>query len=125
MVTFIYMRRLFFLLGLITVLVSNVSAQYTTDGFYRVQNFGTKRYLYLTDNAGSYDMKRDVGDFGALQLYTGAEKTISDPSCIFYIKKYGSQIDIQGQGSGIYQFVNRYVDLKSVSSGAYKGRLQS
>lgn len=121
MVTFIYMRRLFFLLGLITVLVSNVSAQYTTDGFYRVQNFGTKRYLYLTDNAGSYDMKRDVGDFGALQLYTGAEKTISDPSCIFYIKKYGSQIDIQGQGSGIYQFVNRYVDLKSVSSGAYKG----
>ena len=79
------MRRLFFLLGLITVLVSNVSAQYTTDGFYRVQNFGTKRYLYLTDNAGSYDMKRDVGDFGALQLYTGAEKTISDPSCIFYI----------------------------------------
>ena len=115
------MRRLLFLLSLITVLVSNVSAQYTTDGFYRVQNSGTKRYLYLKDNTGSYDMNRDVGDFGALQLYAGAENAISDPASILYIKKYGSQVDIQGQGVGIYQIVNRYVDLKSVSSGAHKG----
>ena len=71
MVTFIYMRRLLFFLSLITVLISNVSAQFTTDGFYRVQNYGTTRYLYLTDNTGSYDMKRDIGDFGALQLFNG------------------------------------------------------
>ena len=62
------------------MLISNVSAQFSGDGFYRVQNFGTKRYLYLTDNTGSYDMKRDIGDFGALQLFQGQEKTISDPS---------------------------------------------
>lgn len=121
MVTFIYMRRLLFFLSLITVLISNVSAQFTTDGFYRVQNYGTTRYLYLTDNTGSYDMKRDIGDFGALQLFKGKEKTISDPASILYIKKYGSQIDIQGQGAGIYKIVNRYVDLTYLSSGSFKG----
>jgi uncharacterized repeat protein (TIGR02543 family) len=118
------MRRLLLLLSLITVLVSNVSAQFTTDGFYRVQNYGTKRYLYLTDNTGSYDMKRDIGDFGALQLFKGQEKTLSDPASILYIKKYGSQVDIQGQGVGIYKIVSRYVDLTYVSSGAFKGTYQ-
>lgn len=103
------------------MLISKVSAQFNGDGFYRVQNYGTQRYLYLTDNKGSYDMKRDIGDFGALQLFQGQEKTISDPSSILYIKQYGSQIDIQGQGVGIYQIVNRYVDLKSVTSGAFVG----
>lgn len=108
------------MLILLTVLIPNVSAQFTTDGFYRIQNYGTKRYLYLTDNTGLYDMKRDVGDFGALQLYTGQERTISDPACILYIKKYGTQIDIQGQGVGIYQIVNRYVDLRD-GTGSFKG----
>jgi hypothetical protein len=121
MVTFFYMKRLFFLLGLLTVLISNVSAQFSGDGFYRVQNFGTKRYLYLTDNTGSYDMKRDIGDFGALQLFQGQEKTISDPSSILYIKQYGSQIDIQGQSIGIYQIVKRYVDLKSITTPPFSG----
>ena len=103
------------------MLIPNVSAEFNGDGFYRVQNYGTQRYLYLTDCTGSYDMKRDVGDFGALQLYNGQEKTISDPSCILYIKQYGSQIDIEGQGIGIHQIVNRYVDLKYFSSGAFAG----
>lgn len=121
MVTFIYMRRLLYLLFFFTVLGGRVLAQFSSDGFYRVQNYGTKRYLYLTDCTGSYDMKRDVGDFGALQMFTGIEKTISDPASIIYIKKYGSQVDIQGQGTGIYQIVHRYVDLISISTGAFKG----
>lgn len=121
MVTFIYMRRLLYLLCFLTVLIGDVSAQFTSDGFYRVQNYGTKRYLYLTDCTGSYDMNRDIGDFGALQLFTGKDRSISDPASIIYIKKYGSQVDIQGQGIGIYQIVNRYVDLVSIKSGAFKG----
>ena len=115
------MKRLFFLFGFIAVLISSIYAQFNGAGFYRVQNYGTQRYLYLTDNTGSYDMKRDVGDFGALQLFMGQEKTISDPSSILYITQYGSQIDIQGQGVGIHQLVNRYVDLKYYSSGAFAG----
>ena len=115
------MRRLFFFFGFLVVLISTVSAEYGGDGFYRVQNYGTQRYLYITDCTGSYDVARDIGDFGALQLYMGQEKTISDPSSILYIKQNGSQIDVQGQGIGIYQLVSRYVDLKYFSSGAFAG----
>lgn len=114
------MRRFLFLLSLITLLVSNVSAQFNGDGFYRVQNFATKRYMFIVDNTGYYD-KRDFGDFGSLLLITGKEKTISDPASVLYIKKVGSQIDIQGQGVGIHQLVNRYVDLSYISSGSFKG----
>lgn len=121
MVTFIYMRRLIYLLFFLAALTSHVSAQFTSDGFYRVQNFGTKRYLYLTDCTGYYDMNRDIGDFGALQMFTGKDKTVSDAASIIYIKKYGSQVDIQGQGIGIYKIVSRYVDLNYISSGAFKG----
>ena len=102
------------------MLVSNVSAQFNGDGFYRVQNFATKRYMFIVDNTGYYD-KRDFGDFGSLLLITGKEKTISDPASVLYIKKVGSQIDIQGQGVGIHQLVNRYVDLSYISSGSFKG----
>jgi len=102
------------------LLVSNVSAQFNGDGFYRVQNFATKRYMFIVDNTGYYD-KRDFGDFGSLLLITGKEKTISDPASVLYIKKVGSQIDIQGQGVGIHQLVNRYVDLSYISSGSFKG----
>lgn len=103
------------------MLLSTVYAQFNGDGFYRVQNYGTQRYLYLTDCTGSYDMKRDIGDFGSLQLFKGHEKTISDPGSILYIKRYGSQVDIQGQGVGIYQIVKRYVDLVSVTTGPFAG----
>lgn len=113
------MRRLLSLFALMAVLAFHASAQFMGDGFYRVQNYGTQRYLYLTDNTGSYDMKRDIGDFGALQLFTGKEKTISDPASVFYLKQYGSQVDIQGQGTGIYRIVNRYVDL-GTGTGAFK-----
>ena len=112
------MRRLLYLLFFLAALTSHVSAQFTSDGFYRVQNFGTKRYLYLTDCTGYYDMNRDIGDFGALQMFTGKDKTVSDAASIIYIKKYGSQVDIQGQGIGIYKIVSRYVDLNYISSGA-------
>jgi uncharacterized repeat protein (TIGR02543 family) len=115
------MRRFLFLLSLITVLISNVSAQFNGDGFYRVQNRGTNRYMFIVDNTGKLDKVREDGDFGSLQLIKGKEKTISDPASILYIKKVGSQIDIQGQGVGLYQIINRYVDLSYVSSGAFKG----
>ena len=91
------MRRFLFLLSLITVLISNVSAQFNGNGFYRVQNRGTNRYMFIVDNTGRLDKVREDGDFGALQLIKGKEKTISDPASILYIKKVGSQIEARSQ----------------------------
>ena len=113
-----------FLTSLFTVfaLVLPTLAQFTTDGYYRVKNFGTKRFLYIKDNTGSYDMHRDVGDFAAVQLWKTEEMTISDPSCLLYVVKKGSeQYDLTAQGTGIYHMVQRYVDVHEVTSGALRG----
>lgn len=97
-------------------------AQYTADGYYRVRNRGTQRYLYVTDNTGYYDMNRDMGDFEALQLRKGEEAPISDPSSIIFIKSAGSsQFDLCGQGTGIYALVQYYVNVFSVATGPFKG----
>ena len=107
---------------LILVAILTVSAQYTTDGYYRIRNFGTKRYMHVTDNTGSYDMNRDVGDFAAIQLWKGEERVISDPSTLMYVtKKSAEQFDLTCQGTGIYAMVHRYVDVHTISSGPFKG----
>ncbi len=92
------------------------------DGYYRVQNFGTKRFIYVTDNTGSYDMNRDQGDFGALQLWKDQSLTISDPASVIYIKSQGgTQYDLRAQGTGIYELVGRYVTVSYVTAGPAKG----
>ena len=97
-------------------------AQYTTDGYYRVRNFATQRYIYITDNTGSYDMSRDVGDFGAIQLWKGEDRPISDPASIIYIHKTSSgQFDLQGQNTGIFALVKRFVDIAEKTSNPGKG----
>ena len=116
------MKRFLLLAFGIVAVASSLYAQYTTDGYYRVRNRGSQRYIYLRDNTGSYDMTRNVGDFGALQLWKGEEQTISDPSTLIYIKKKSEQqFDLQGQGTGIYALVSRYVDVGQVTSGPFKG----
>ena len=116
------MRRLF-TTSLFTLLpFLAMMAQYTTDGYYRVRNYATQRYIYITDNTGSYDMSRDVGDFGAIQLWKGEDRPISDPASIIYIHKTSSdQFDLQGQNTGIFALVKRFVDVHQESTGAFKG----
>ena len=41
------------------MLISNVSAQFNGDGFYRVQNRGTNRYMFIVDNTGKLDKVRE------------------------------------------------------------------
>ena len=97
-------------------------AQYTDDGYYRIRNFGTKRYMYLTDNTGSYDMDRDVGDFAAIQMWKGEERPISDPATLMYVVKKGAeQFDLTSQGTGIYAMVHRYVDVHTINTPPFQG----
>lgn len=115
------MKR-FYLTSILTLLaVISILGQDLQDGYYRVRNFGTKRYIYITDNTGGYSVSTDVGDFGALQLWTGEERPITDPASIIYVDRQSNgQYDLKGQGLEIYALVKRYVDIKLVTSGAFK-----
>ncbi len=116
------MKRFLIGISLSVAVASNVSAQFTSNGYYRIRNYGTERYMYITDNTGTYDMNRDVGDFAAIQLWKGEERVISNPSTVMYVEEQSNQqFDISAQGTGIYAMVQRYVDVHTITSGAFKG----
>ena len=97
-------------------------AQLGGDGYYRVQNAITQRYIYITDNKGKIDVGTTSVDVLAIQLWKNADKAISDPATVLYIKKEPSSrndYDITAQGTGIYQIISRYVTLLRNSDGTY------
>lgn len=115
----------FFIVTFVTMLCTLVAhAQISDDGFYRVRNYGSDRFIYITDKFGSYDMNRDIGDFSALQLWREKD-VISDVSTVIYITKKGENLyDLQGQGTGIYKLISRYVNVYRTTSGVYKDTYQ-
>ncbi|MDE6549418.1 MAG: T9SS type A sorting domain-containing protein [Muribaculaceae bacterium] len=86
------------------------------NGYYRVQNAYTKRYAYLTDNKGSYDVYTSTADVGALQLFADPERVLSDPASVFFLElapQGNSYYDIHGQGTSIHGFMNEYLSIMS------------
>lgn len=93
-------------------------AQLNGDGYYRVQNYITKRYVYVTDDKGRLDYATSSADMYAIQLWKGFEKASSDPATVCYIKQVGTQYDILAQGTGIHEIIDTYVNLRE-SGGIY------
>lgn len=116
------MNRLLFYFLFSFVVVLSASAQDSGidgDGYYRVRNKGSQRYIYVRDNTGEYSL--DVVDYGSMQLWKNIGRAVSDPSSIIYVKKYGdNKYDLQSQGTGIYRLVQRYVDITEKSDGSYE-----
>ncbi len=95
------------------------------NGYYRVQNAYTKRYAYLLDNTGSLNMAATTADVGALELYLGFQKAVSDPATVFYINSAanagsGSYYDIEGQGTSLHGFLDEY--MKILKAKTYDGQ---
>lgn len=98
-------------------------AQQVADGFYRVQNYGTKRYTYVLDNTGSIDISNTSADMGAIVLYKDAQRRLTDPASVIYIAGKGKSdkydlYDLEAQGTGVNKIINYYV---TVTQGSVPG----
>lgn len=115
-----------FLLSALTALLAFPAfADLGADGFYRVQNAVTKRYAYLTDNRGSFDVSTSSADVNALQLWSGFLKASSDPASVFYISHITDtdsnyDYNISGQGTSIHAFLGIY--LKIMKNKVFDGK---
>lgn len=90
-------------------------------GYYRVQNAATKRYAYLLDNKGSFDIATSSADINAMQLFLGFTRAASDPASVFYVEDEGSNYyNVASQGADLYSFFSAY--MKIISSGQYEGK---
>ena len=92
------------------------------DGYYRVHNFGSDRYIYVRDNVDESDLARQVPDFGAIQLWKDASKTIYDAASVIYIKEYnGGRFNLQAQGTGVEELTGFTVRINALTGRTTKG----
>lgn len=98
-------------------------AQLNGDGFYRVQNVTTGRYVRIADNRGSLNIQAATADLGAIRTVRDFNNVVSDPGTIIYIKKVGAgsdntpRYDLKSQGTGVYEIIGHYGQIKETRKG--------
>lgn len=82
------------------------------DGYYRVRNKSSERYVYVTDDKGSFNISTTFFDLGAIVLSKDTQRCISDPGCIIYVKSInGTYYDFLSQGTGVSKLFDRYPQI--------------
>ena len=97
-------------------------AQLSGNGYYRVKNYKTDRYVYVTDNKGKLNYESTTADMYAIQLWKNFDKACCDPATVCYIEGINvenKEYDIKSQGTGIYEIIQSYVRIRSNSDGTY------
>lgn len=102
----------------------SVKAQLTDDGFYRVQNYTTNRYISIIDDKSYTQIMTTSPDLLALQTMLTLDKVLTDPSTVFYIDKksysstYSAYVcNIQGQGTDMYEIIKHYLYVNDQTYG--------
>ena len=97
-------------------------AQITGDGYYRVQNNGTERYITITDDIiGGVDMSATTVDLTNITTWRGFDNVKSNPASIIYINKVNTKYDLASQGISVHEIAEgkAYVDLIDCTQGIY------
>lgn len=110
------MKKIFTLI-LLYLMTLSASAIINGDGYYRVNNATTGRYVYILDDKGSINMQAGTAELGAIELWKGYERTVSDPSTVIYVKDLSGKkqdYDLLAQGTGVYSMINYAVSIRLV-----------
>lgn len=99
----------------LVLLMSSVAMSFaqeiTGDGYYRVQNYNTLRYIYLIDDYSSgIDYMATSADMTAILLSDEENRQFYDPACVIYI---------QSKGGNKYDFIAQGTKLSTISGGYY------
>ncbi len=109
------MKRLALLLFLVYIFMQG-SAQLAADGYYRVKNYGSQRYIYVCDGTSSgINAATTSADMGAVQTWKELNKALTDPASIIYMEKHDDKWDLLAQGTGVYDLIKYYVGINELS----------
>lgn len=93
----------------------SASAIIEGDGYYRVHNAKTQRYIYVLDDKGKLNFQATTAELGAIQLWKDHSKTISDPATVIYVKDLDGRkqdFDLQTQGTGVKAIIDYPVSIR-------------
>lgn len=107
------MKKITLLLLLACISIGTMHAQVKGNGYYRIQNAKTERYMSLTTTETTgISMQTTTVDCKALLTKKKWDDVSTDPGTIFYIEnKGGDQYNIKNQGSSLYDMINYYIRL--------------
>ena len=92
------------------------SAQITGDGYYRVKNNASERYITITDDiVGEVNMSSTTADLSNITTWRGFDYVKSNPASVIYIEAVGNKYNLKGQGTSIYDISGgkAYINIKS------------
>ena len=106
-------------------------AQLSGDGYYRVQNTGTNRYISVCDDKADVNVSSTDVELGALKTYASLDRVLSDPGTVIYIKGvpgenyhydfYGQGLDTYKLANGVHLTILPMGNNTYTASGSYKG----
>ncbi|MCQ2075160.1 MAG: hypothetical protein MJY77_08295 [Bacteroidaceae bacterium] len=108
-------KTILFLMLVMLFCISGIAQNTLAEGFFRVQNMASGRFFYVRDCTG--EISTLGADVGALELWLGQENTITDPACVMYFQKHGSQWNIQSQATGLYEVISHYMTISTYNGG--------
>lgn len=114
------MKKILLILTTLFPLVAQ--AQLNGDGYYRILNNGTNRYITITDDiVGGVNMSSTQVDLSNITTWKGFDYVKSSPASIIYIEAVGSQYNLSTQGTSIYQIAGgrTYIDILSRENNTY------
>lgn len=113
-----------FILSIALACISGLTAhaQFTSNGYYRIKNATTQRYMSLCDNhsRGVHIASTSV-DAGALVTKKNFNEVLTDPGTVFYIENVsGTNYNISSQGANVYNMIQYYIRLTKLNDGTYR-----
>ena len=108
------MKKITLLLLLACISIGTMHAQVKGNGYYRIQNATTERYMSLTTTeTRGISMQTTTVECKALLTKKKWDDVSTDPGTIFYIENKGdNQYNIKNQGSSLYDMINYYIRLR-------------
>ncbi len=116
------MNKTFLTLALACLTGIAAHAQYSGNGYYRIKNATTERYMSLCDNKSTgVSMVSTTVDAGALVTKRNTDEILTDPGSVFYIYNVSDdQYNISAQGHELYNIIHYYIRLTALNDGTYR-----
>ena len=111
-------KTVLFIFTFIFSLLTN--AQFSGNGFYRVQNPGTLRYLTVVDNRASVNVATTDPDLAAILPIRKFERIVGNPASVIYIYHAGgNNYSLRAQNVDSYDIMGIYLNLRKLDDGTY------
>ena len=108
---------------------STAYAQLDGNGYYRVRNISTQRYVSILHDKSKTEVMSGQAELGALRSFVSWDKVCSDTSTIVYFDKTANGsvggkacefYNLCGQGTSTMKIINLSVGVMNMGSGKYR-----